>query len=299
MKAAARVLFILASIGGCAAAQAQDVNSSTSAFVSARDCISGTSGCDSISHVRYYAVGGNPGDSSASAAQSPTGYGTSSAGATLTGVIGAPILTVSAVSTAGNREAASAFGLQSYTYTGTSATQDTFGGSVSYSQTINGNYPSSVGSGIQATIDVFTLPAGTLFNAGESALDNYDALADAADGNSGVYTTPIAGFTLLGSNTFSDTTTHLTGLGHTSVSVTLQPGETVWVIASLGAFAPNGTVIDPTFTTQWTDSSNLVQASAVPEPSSAWLLICGLGLMLAATSRRGQPTLSLNPASLR
>jgi hypothetical protein len=277
---------------GSIAAQAQFISSGTSTEVTTRNCIAGQSGCDSISTIVQYVINGNPGQSTSSANLGVPGYGQVSSNAALTGAIGAPILNVSASSEAGTREGATAFGLQSYTYTGTSSTTDTFGGTASYSQTITGTYPlATTGSGTSIGVEVFTLAPGALFNAGVTPLDNNAAFADAFSDNSTAYGgITQTGFTLLGSNSSSDSLTNLAGTLSTGVTVTLTPGETVWVMAEAGAFAPNGSTVDPTFTAQWSNSANLVagviSAPEIDPASAAGGLTLLLGSLMALRGRR-------------
>jgi PEP-CTERM motif len=281
MKTLLKGLIAIAAVATSMAAHAGLILSGTSTYATARDCVAGVSGCDSVSPIVYSTAGGLPGATTSSVTQLPPGYGQSTASATLSGVIGAPVLYASATSTAGTREGASAYGLQSYTYVGTSPITDTFGGSVTYSQTINGSYPLDYGLGTVASIEVFTL-GGALFDAGVTVQDNADALGAAANDNSSLYGPPQPVYTLLGSSVYDDPSTNVAGTGSTSVTVTLDPGETIWVLAGVQAFASNGSSVDPNFTTQWTDSANLVAGAptSVPEPASLWLMVLGLGGLL-------------------
>src|SRR5271165_3885913 len=180
MNTGSKGLLVVGLLSGSIAAQAQFVSSGTTSEVTARNCVAGISGCDSISPIVQYVIDGNPGQPTSSANLSLSGYGQVSSSVALAGVLGAPILNVSALSDAGTREGATAYGLQSYTYTGSSSTTDTFGGTVAYSQTINGSYPlAASGLGTIIGIEAFTLAPGALFNAGVTALDNNAALADA------------------------------------------------------------------------------------------------------------------------
>ncbi len=292
MNNRSKVVLFVGLLFGSLAAQAQFVTSSTSSEATSRDCVAGTSGCDGISKIVQFTMDGNPGSTSSSASQSLPGYGPVSASASLTGVIGAPILNVAASSGAGTRQGATAFALQSYTYMGSSPITDTFGGTVTYSQTINGSYPqTTTGSGTGIGIEVFTLAPGALFNAGVTASDNNAALADAFNGNTPVDDGIIqTGFTLLGSNNAGDPLTNPLGTLSTSVTVALTQGETVWVLAEVGAFAPNGSTVDPTFTTQWSNSANLVtgvvSAPEIDPASAASGLTLLLGSLLVLRGRR-------------
>ena len=115
MNTSAKRLPILSFLFGAMAAHAQYISSGTSSFVTTRNCIDG---CNSISTVLQYADGGLPGQTASSASLAVPGYGQVSASAQLTGVLGAPLLNAAASSTNGTREGATAYGLQSYTYTG-------------------------------------------------------------------------------------------------------------------------------------------------------------------------------------
>ena len=159
-------------------------------------------------------------------------------------------------------------------------------------QAINGSYPqATTGSGTSIGIEVFTLAPGALFNAGASAGDNNAALADAFGNNTPVDDGIIqTGFTLLGSNGASDALTNPLGTLSTSVTVALNPGQTVWVLAEVGAFAPNGSTVDPTFTTQWSNSANLVTgvvgAPEIDPASAASGITLLLGSLLVLRGRR-------------
>jgi len=296
MNTTSRGLLLVGLLSGSVAAQAQFVSSGTSSEATARNCVAGASGCDSISPIVQYAMDGTPGQAASAANLALPGYGQVTASAALSGVIGAPILTATASSIAGTREGASAFALQSYTYTGTTSTTDTFGGTVNYSQTINGSYPSATtGGGTFIGIEAFTLAPGALFNAGVTVVDNNAALADAFNDN-----TPVdggitqTGFTLLGSNGSVDAATNLAGTLSTGVSVTLNPGETVWVLAYLQSIAPNGSTVDPVFKTQWSDSANLVtgvgttNAPEIDPASAASGVTLLMGSLLVLRGRRGR-----------
>jgi hypothetical protein len=287
MNTTSKGLLLLGLLSGSITAQAQFVSSGTSSEATSRNCVAGVSGCDGISPIVQFSIDGTPGQTTSSASLALPGYGPVTASAALTGVIGAPVLTATASSMAGTRQGASDFALQSYTYTGNSSTTDTFGGTVTYSQTINGSYPTTTtGGGTAIGIEAFTLAPGALFNAGVTALDNNAALADAFNGNtpvdSGIVQT---GFTLLGSNGSADAATNPAGTLSTAVTVNLNPGETVWILAFLQSIAPNGSTVDPVFKTQWSDSANLVTGvgtMSAPEidPASAasglTLLVGGL-----------------------
>src|SRR5271167_2424947 len=265
MKTIPKGLVIVALLSGPVAANAQTaIQSGTSALVTFRNCVAGVTACDSIGTIQSEQFGGNPGDLSASASETYANYGSAATSVALSGVDGAPILHAIASSDTGARVNTNSIALQLYTYTGAVATTDTFGGTLTYSQTLTANnYP--VGAGVSASIQVFTLPTSS-FNAGVTSQDNYSALFDPS-------TQP--GYALLGSATYTDPNTNLSGTGMVGVPIKLQPGESVFVWALLLTPAPNGSVVDAsdTFVTQWADSTNLTPADVapVPLPAAAWL----------------------------
>jgi hypothetical protein len=299
MKPSSSTLLILSLISVSVAAHAQTVDSLTASEVTARDCTAGASGCDSISPiVGHSTVSGLTGSSTnLTAVPLPPEFAgvTATAGATISGsspsTLVTPTLTATATSNAGTREGATAYALQSYTYGGTAATNDFIGGTVNYTQTINGIYPVALGAGTNIGIEVFTLAPGAQFSAGASAQDNYDALADAFANNtpvdSGITQTS---FTLLGSSSAFDAITNPAGSLSTGVNVTLIPGSTVWVLAFLDSSAPNGSTVDPVFSTHWSSSTNLVAGVATvpeidPATASGGLLLM-LGSLAVLRGRR-------------
>jgi hypothetical protein len=274
------------------------VIAATSSEVTTRNCIAGASGCDSISRIVQSVVDGAPGNptTASSAVLSQLGY-QATASANLNappdanGVV-SPVLNTVATSTAGTREAAEAWALQSYTYTGAAATQTTFGGTVTYSQSINGSYPQDItGSGTAIGLEVFTLAPGQLFSTGTSPIDNDAALADAFAAN-----TPVddgilqTNFTALGADFASDSASNAAGSLHAGVTVNLVPNETVWIVALLESFAPNGSTVDPTFKTQWSNSAGLVNGVVSAPEIDTTSAASGLTLLLGALAvlrRRG------------
>jgi hypothetical protein len=254
------------------AAHAVLVSASTTTAASFRTCIAGVSGCDSITG-RGASSDGLPGAAAAHVAASAPGFGSAEASVSLSGTIGAPVIVSRASSLAGARVNTTSFALQSYTYTGTAAATRTFGGTLTYSQTSTGSYPADVGGGVNAGFDVFTLPVSAI-EAGDTAADNLGALATLSD---------LPGYTLLGSQSVFDPATTPNGSATLGVTVTLDPGEVVWILALLQTPAVNGGEIDAshTFITGWDDPSNLVPASVsgVPDPGTAALLGLGLASM--------------------
>ena len=260
-------------------ANAIPVRSSTAAQMTFRDCIAGTTACDSISGALTRTFDGDPGDLSASASQTDAAFGSASGSVQLSGVIGAPILSAIVTSEAGKRNGSNVVALQRYTYTGTSATTRTFGGSLAYDQSVpldNGRFPNPLAtqSGVFATLKVFAL-AGDFFETGVTAQDNFLALSEEFLTASGLGT-------LLGADSFEDSLSTRPRSESLGVVVPLNPGDSVWVAVLLQAIGANGAEVHvSSFVTGWDDTAGLAAANAVPEPGTLALLglsLAGFGL---------------------
>ena len=265
------------------AAQAVQIAAGTSEYVTFRDCVPGATACDSISPIVGGQYGGNPGAFSSAATQNLAGYGSASGSVSFSGTIGAPVLHASASSEAGKRANTNSVAVQSYTYTGAAPTTRTFGGTLTYDQSLTGVYPDPSGTGVYAVIDAFTLTASTI-DAGTDSISNFQALFGepfSAD--------PSYGYVDLGQNVFSDNASISGGSANLGVTVTLNPGETVWLYVLLQTPAVNGSVIDASHTlvTGWNDTTNLTPAvTSLPVPEPTPLALFGLGLAALAVAKR-------------
>ncbi len=260
------------------AAQAVEITAGTSEYVTFRDCIPGAGACDTVSHIVSGRYGGSPGAVSSSAGESFAGYGSAAGSVSLSGVIGAPVLHASATSLAGKRVNTNSVALQSYTYTGTTTTTRTFGGTLTYDLLATGYYPDN--TGIYATIDAFSLTAAAI-DAGTTAEDNFNALFN--DDLSAW------GYADIAASTWADNATNPAGAATLGVTVTLTPGETIWLRVLLQTPAANGSTVDASHTlvTGWSDVTDLTPAAVstpVAEPAS--LALFGLGLAATALARR-------------
>ena len=261
---------------------AVEISAGTAEYVTFRDCVAGTTACDDVSPIVAGQYGGNPGAYSSAANETYAGYGAAAGSVSFSGVIGAPVLHADASSLAGKRTNTNSVALQSYTYTGSETTTRTFGGTLTYNQVETGPYPDN--AGVYATIDAFTLTAAAI-DAGTSAADNFNTLFNA---DYSAY-----GYADIASSVYADTGTNPAGSGTLGVTVTLTPGETIWVQVLLQTPAANGSMVDASHTliTGWNDITDLTPAVtslplSVPEPSSLALYALGLATMAAAAARR-------------
>lgn len=224
--------------------------------------------------MRYSTTNQNQTSSSASGSDA---RGTVAASASLTGPTLTPVLHAYAqdtgVCTGGPCGTATgtnmvnwagAFGVQGYTYTGTQST----------TYTINANLTGSVtnnASGIYAEIYAFEGPSFTFYPYSNILISELGAIP--------------MGNTVLGTGNIG------TGLMSDSFTITLNPGDTFYLWASLFAQSAGQGTADAanTLSLYFTDSTNLTPASvaAVPLPAAFWLFCSGvLGLIGVARRKK-------------
>ncbi len=262
------------------------VNFGTAEGVTARDCIAGEwTQCDSLSKPSIFVYGGTPGGASSTASFDNPDYGSAFGSVSLSGVVGAPVLRTKAASKSGKRVNTNSVALQRYVYSGSEQVERTFGGVLTYRQYLTEE--ATVDNGVYALLYIFKT-ATDVVDVGDTSASNFDALLGflkwAFENDSG--------FKELGWDEFFDSRLDVPdGLEELSVTVTLNPGDAIWVYALLQTPAANGSLVDAsnTLVTAWDDPESLVPAAQVPEPSTIGLLAWGLlgfGLTAAASRRR-------------
>ena len=264
-----KILTALVLVAASFSAQAVPVTSSTSAYTTTRDCVSGVTVCDFVSATVHAQAGGLPGDQSATATLSEQDYGTATGTAELTGGVGAMALTGDATSLSGKRNSTNTYGLQRYTYTGAGTMTFTFEGVLTFDQTVPAENavfdPLSPGSSTRAVafLEIFSL-SDPFLEAGVSEFDNFLTHI------SGYSSAP--GYSLL-AQASAGSTTNVTESGSEalSVSVNLNTNDTIWLRAALQTPVANGAFMNASFVT----TSN----APVPAPGGVALLAFGLAVL--------------------
>jgi hypothetical protein len=232
---------------GPVAANAELVQSSTSVYLTFRHCVSGETVCDSIVPVEVGRYGGLPGEPAAITSHADPTYGEASGSAQLTGAPGAAELSANATSLPSTRNGSNCVMLQRYTNKGANAETLTFGASLTYKQTIpteNAGFPadSPARSGAFAEIFIFSMDADSL-EAGTTAEENSTALMEGLDPS--IVTTELA---------FAGTAplSNVTGSGTETLSstVTVEPGDNIWLWVLLQSLAANGAEVRATLDTR-------------------------------------------------
>ena len=223
-------------------AMAENFDSSTSIYLSARNCIAGETACDSIDRSHAREIAGLPGSSESEASLKEDGFGSAHGRVSNAGAPGSAALVGSSKTEPGKRNGFSGYLLQHYK-NDTGATQTiNLDGTLTYSQTVpeaNQTFPSDGGGRTVSFSELmlFKMTAET-FDFGSSPEENFRAMNE---GDS-----PPDGFELLGTETSEGKVPVSTGSGEVELSLTvdLEPGEGVWMMVVLQVLAANGAQAD-------------------------------------------------------
>lgn len=230
-------------------ASATPFQSTTSAYVTFRQCIAGETACDSISPTQVSEVAGLPGDREAQTSQTDPAYGSSSGHAKLMTTPGAAELTGKISSLPGTRNGSTVFMLERYTNTSESTQSLTFSGQLTFEKMVPaGNAEGQAERGNRslafAELAVFTLNVEFL-DLGSSAMDNMnfihaDLPADMQE-------------TSMGSAQESvDKNKSVAGSKVLSVNVDLDPGKSIWLLALLQNIGANAAEVNSEMVTRMT-----------------------------------------------
>ena len=232
---------------GPLAANAELVKSSTSVYLTFRPCVAGATVCDSIAPVEARSYGGLPGAPAAITSHADPTYGEASGSAQLTGAPGAGEMSANTTSLPATRNGSNCIIVQRYTSKRANAETLTFGATLTYNQTIpteNAGFPAGgpATSGAHAEIFIFSMDADSL-EAGMTAEENNTLLLEGRDPS--IITTELAS---AGTEPSSNVTE--SGTATISSSVTVEPGDSIWLWANLQSLAANGADVSATLDTK-------------------------------------------------
>ena len=244
-----KFLMILAAVllAGPLAANAELVQSTTSVLLTFRHCVAGETVCDSIGPQEAGSYGGLPGAPAAISSHADPAYGEASGSAQLTGMPGAAEMSANVSSLPTTRNGSNCIILKRYTNKSANAETLTFGATLTYNQTIpaeNAAFPagSPARSGASAEIYIFSLDVDSL-EAGTTAEENFVFLMEGPDPSiittelGSASTEPGTNVTEADAKTFSST-------------VTVEPGDSIWLWAILQSLAANGAEVNATLDTR-------------------------------------------------
>ena len=227
-------------------ANAEPVQSTTSVFVSLRECVAGETPCDSIGRARFREIGGTPGGSDAEAAVQEPEFGDVESAASLGGEPGSATLRTRSISLPAVRNAGTAFVIQRIANSSEATQSLTFDATVVYDQEVpeeNATFPDEGGarSGVFMEMELFSL-AEEFIEAGVTSEENW-AIMDSG---------PPSGYESLGSVNTNGIISTVTAQGSEklSLSVELEPGGSVWMFALLQSIAANGAVVEAELVTR-------------------------------------------------
>lgn len=239
---------VIAALVGPAIAQAEAVQSTTSVYVSLRDCIAADTACDSVGKAHETLIGGQPGGQEAQGRLDDPAFGSAHGSARLTGGPGAAMLTGSVRALAGKRNASSNYAVQRYSNDTGEMQSLALSATLVFSQTVpedNARFPGNSGAQTRSLLNLYLwrMDVDTI-EVGSSARENYTV--SSARGASA------PGLKLLDS--FSNQTSAPDRTGEDEQTfwllVDIEPGDSVWMFAQLQVFAANGAVADAQVTTR-------------------------------------------------
>lgn len=249
MKNLILTLLAITLSGSPFAANAVTVESSTSVYLTFRECVSGKTVCDSISRSKATVLGGLPGDQKASASKEEPALGTSSGRVTLTKVLGESKHIGKVRSLPGARNGGNSLSLQKYTNSSSTTEMVTFEGVLTFEQTVpeeNADFPangaSMSGAGAELGIIQFNVDA---IEAGITDEDNFEILMEGPKLDDDVVVNEL-GF---------DRTGDLTNISESgsktaSVEAIVNPGDTIWLWVIVQNLSANGAEVTSSFITE-------------------------------------------------
>ena len=241
------LIFAVVMLTGPLAVNAELVQSTTGVMLTFRHCIAGETVCDSIGPYETASYGGLPGEPAAVTNHADPTYGEASGSAQLTGAPGAAELSANATSLPAMRNGSNSVTLQRYTNESAGAQKLTVDATLTYTQTVpaeNTDFPAGGPSisGAHAEIYIFSLHVDSL-DAGTTAEENSSLLLEGPD--------PSITLTELGSasNEPSSNVTE-SGTEVLSITVTVEPGDSIWLWSILQSLAANGADVSATLDTK-------------------------------------------------
>ncbi|MDX1461128.1 MAG: hypothetical protein R3348_08735 [Xanthomonadales bacterium] len=232
-----RILIVGAVLAAPAWVYASGVQSTTTIYLSFRDCIAGESVCDHFERPAHKIIDGLPGSAHSQGELSDPEFGSGSASATLTEAPGGSTLQASVTSMKGKRSGASAISYRKFVNEHSETVTLEVRADVQWQQTVpdeNATIPreSPGKSGAAAYLIVEQLNIASI-DAGTSVEENFQFLLKGVGEEFRIAT---LGDRRTGplSNVSEEDQQAL------SVAVTLAPGEHIWVWTILQSFAANG-----------------------------------------------------------
>jgi hypothetical protein len=231
---------------GPLAANAELIQSTTGVYLTFRHCVSGETVCDSIGPTEAGSYGGLPGGPTATADHADPTYGEASGSAQLTAGPGAAELSANATSLPIIRNGANSIVMQRYTNASANAELLNIHGTLTYQQTIpveNAGFPSDspARSGTNAEIVIVSIDADYL-EAGTTSEENSALLLEGPDPSIDSEELGVSSASTFSKPNGSGTETF-------SSTVTVEPGDSIWVWIILQSLVANGAEVSASLTT--------------------------------------------------